>query len=1652
MPVSNRRTRALNLICDLLFLLVLLMATLLRATGLDWGEFAHQHPDELFLTSVTADIQPVGSLGEYFDTAHSSLNPQNRGHGFFVYGTLPIFLTRYVAEWSGATNIKLVGRELSALADLGTIILLYFIVARVYHRGAALLAAAFSSLAVMQIQQAHFYTADHFVNFFLFLALWFAVLIAERRWPGVPLDAPAPQPETEAEAEARLRERWGRLTRAFLRDRLTWYSLAFGAALGMAAACKINAAFGALLLPAALVVAYFRPDDAAKTDSDPERREAFLRYVWVYLVLGGLATLLFFRIFQPYAFDGLLPNPEWIASIRAQRLQVGADLPWNLQWVRRSRLFSFQNLTVWGLGLPLGVLAWAGFLGMGWRILRREWSQHILLWGWTLAYFAWQSSQFNATMRYQLPVYPLLAMMAAWGVFALLGGPLPRRGAGRLRWQRLLAGLRKTAAAFIALTVLGLTAAWALAFHSIYLRPEPRIAASYWIYENVPGPINLHIRRTDGQMVQQPLPFATGFVIQPEQPYETVVALREDGVLQEVVLGHVLDLQAAGPVTLRLTIFERASDVRPLASTALTADFAPRSDPRGDSYTLPLDSPIAVQSGEIYVLRFETDGGVLTFSGAALVNETDYDYGLPFRVGGYDGFGGLYRGDLNLQVYWPDNADKLTRLLTCLEQGDYILIPTNHQYGQITRLPERYPLTTHYYRELIGCPPDREIAWCYRVAEPGMFEGRLGYDLVAVFTSYPTLGPWTINDQAAEEAFTFYDHPKVLIFQRRADFDREQVAASLQSVNLDQVVNLTPLQADDYRSTLLPDERLAAQQAGGTWSELFDRQAWYNRLPGLGAALWYLLVFGVGLLAYPLVRAALPGLPDRGYPLARLSGLLLWAWFSWLAGSAGIPYSKTTIAVCLGLVALIGAGLAYRQRDELREEWRTKKKYFLVIEILFLLFFLLDLGIRLGNPDMWHPAKGGERPMNFSYFNAILRSTTFPPYDPWFAGGYINYYYYGYVIFGTPVKLLGILPSIAWNLLLPTLYALLALSAFSVGWNLVASGKETYGKLSSFLRQPAFLAGMAAAAAMVLLGNLGIVRLFYQGFQRVGAPGGLIAEGDLLQRLGWAVKGFFQVLAGVRLPIGRGDWYWFPSRIIPAPGDVEPITEFPVFTFLYSDMHAHNLSMPVEVLSVAWALSVLRGRFRHRSPLDWALGFLFGGLVIGALYPINLSDIYTYLPLGCAALVYALWRYVDVNTLPWLKRLPPWLARLILTAGGVLTFVLLVYLMYEPYRYWYVQAYGRVTWWKGTRTPLSSYLAHWGVFLFIIVSWMTWETREWMAATPLSALRRLKPYLNLILAAVFSLFLLMVFQQVSVLLPSNYAPWKGVSVIWLVLPLAAWAGVLLLRPGLSDSRRAVLFLIGTALMLTLVVEIVVVSGDIGRMNTVFKFYLQAWILLGLSAAAAFAWLLLELPRWTFRWRAFWQLAVTVLLTFSGLFLLVGGMDKIQDRMTPTAPHTLDSMTYMATSQYYDYGVMMDLGEDYRAIQWLQENVQGSPVIVEANIPEYRWGSRYTIYTGLPGVVGWNWHQRQQRALTPEWVTNRVEEINRFYATTDATVVREFLVRYNVRYIIVGQLERAVYANGYGIRKFEWFDGRLWREVYRDGQTVIYEVLPEVFNR
>jgi uncharacterized membrane protein len=188
--------------------------------------------------------------------------------------------------------------------------------------------------------------------------------------------------------------------------------------------------------------------------------------------------------------------------------------------------------------------------------------------------------------------------------------------------------------------------------------------------------------------------------------------------------------------------------------------------------------------------------------------------------------------------------------------------------------------------------------------------------------------------------------------------------------------------------------------------------------------------------------------------------------------------------------------------------------------------------------------------------------------------------------------------------------------------------------------------------------------------------------------------------------------------------------------------------------------------------------------------------------------------------------------------------------------------------------------------------------------------------------------------------------------------------------------------------------------------------------------------------------------LTVLVLGASLYPLLAGTAKVKDRMVSSAPHTLDGMEYMNYASY-DWQGSMDLSEDYAAIRWMQENIQGSPVIVEANMRDlYRWGSRFSIYTGLPSVVGWEWHQIQQRAINPaSWVNQRVDEVDEFYKTTNIEKVIEFLRKYEVRYIVVGQLEKNIYPL-LSLRKFEQENGKLWNLVYQEGNTSIYEVIPQ----
>ncbi len=1669
----------------LMLLLILILAASLRLVGLNWDAYSHNHPDERFLTMVENSIRIPESIGEYFDTHSSTMNPHNMGHGFFVYGTFPIFLVRVIAEWvdkMGYDEVHLVGRMVSVLFDLVTIYVVYLIGKRLYRQRVALLAALFVALSVLLIQHAHFFVVDPVANAFILAGLYFAIRIFDY---GEGID----------------------------------YTL-FGLSLGLSVASKINAA--PLALMAALAAA------ARVYTADNGRFVRELKRAAVFLLLAAFLSLLTFRIFQPYAFEGpsffnIGLNQRWLdnmAEIRAMN-RGDTDAPYALQWADRPPiLFSLKNMVLWGMGLPLGLIAWAGWGLALWEIFHGRWRRHFIVVLWTGVYFLWQSRGFTPAMRYQIPVYPTLALLAAWGLWRA--------------WEKaheVRIGRRRMAQTFVlgvaCATVLW-TFIWALAFTGIYTRPLTRVEASDWIYAHVPAAINIVVD-AEGERLYEPLALPLNLVVAADKPYETNFKSEQSGRLVGISLASVRDLNLeSGLVSFSVELTEDnqvgAALGKQYAEAALIQDTPTNVEIRfetpvevsaGSSYRMllgmessgaveldreidvvfdvagaesrqviklpdseyalgsintpihqftvhhdgeivslflpfvfdasseagserslqiellsdPADQPLAVAThqglsaatqieleipfdeavpavaGETYYLRLSLlEGTALAMRASAIISETTWDDGLPFRVGGYD-IGGRYRS-LNQELYWQDDtdddnsgvSDKLERIVSTLTEGDYLVITSNRQYGTITRVPIRYPLTIAYYRALLDCPDAETVLTCGAKAQSGETGENLGYQLVQVFESNPQLGPLEISDQLSEEAFTVYDHPKVLIFKKTESFTPERVREILEKVDLSQVQHILPKdvgKVEAPKSLLLDEGVWEEQQQSGTWSQLFDRSSLINQSDAVAIVVWWLAIAAIGWIAFPITRVVFGGFKNGGYPVSRIVGLLLVAWGSWMLGSLGIPVSRLTILAVVGSIAIVSGIVVWVDRKNFLEFLRKRKREIWITEAVIIAFFVFDLVIRLGNPDLWHPFFGGEKPMDFSYLNAVLKSSTFPPYDPWFAGGYINYYYFGFVIVGMPIKLLGILPSMAYNLVIPTLFSLLAMAGYCVAYNLVVFTRGRSGKIHL---PNARTAGIAAALVLVLLGNLGTADMLYDGFKALGATPNAEAHG---------LAGTFQALAGLiryvtngfQMQIPLHHWYWNPSRAIaPGPGEVGPITEFPFFTFLYADLHAHMISRPLTVLCIGWILSqlLLAARGERGRRCAFGISIFFGGLLFGALGPTNMADYPVYWALGALGTVYSVLLFRRKLNLPS-----------VLEALIMAVFLIgLANLLFQPFHDAYAQGYTNLEAWQGSKTSLVDYVTVHGLFLFMISTWLIWESIRWMDETPLSALQRLKPYFGII-----ALCGIVIAAGTAIVIGIGY------SVALFVVPIISLVGVLLLRKNMAVEKQVVLALIGVAITLTFFVEVVVVKATIDRMNTVFKFYMQVWDMLSLAAGAAFVWMLADFPAWQRTWRRVWALLACILIASALLYPVFATPAKIKDRWVNEAPLSLDGMAFMPFAVRDELHSTFSLQEDYEAIRWMQDNVEGTPVILEANAPEYRWGSRFTIYTGLPGVIGWLNHQRQQRVEGPPGaVEARAADVLRFYLTQSIAEAQQVLERYNVRYVVLGRLERAYYEN------------------------------------
>ena len=831
---------------------------------------------------------------------------------------------------------------------------------------------------------------------------------------------------------------------------------------------------------------------------------------------------------------------------------------------------------------------------------------------------------------------------------------------------------------------------------------------------------------------------------------------------------------------------------------------------------------------------------------------------------------------------------------------------------------------------------------------------------------------------------------------------------------------------------------------------------------------WVLALACLQVLGLPLAFRLFARLPERGYALARLLGWLALGYTTWLLGSVGLAGNDLG-ALLLGAFTVAGLGalwLGPQGWADLRAWLRRERAYLLAVEGVFLGAFLAWTLVRAYNP----PILGTEKPMEYMFLNAILRSPSLPPQDAWLSDHAISYYYFGYYLVALLTRLTAVPSAVAFNLALAALFALSAQAATGVVLNLILMVKAAHRPTP-----PRLLSGLAPALLapllLLLIGNFyGILDLARQNrlLAEAQIPALYYDYGNLAQggdqrpgvRFGWVNLWAWLDLKPEPLPPATtpgwrwelGNWF-FAARTLHDRDllgrETEAIDEFPAFSFLLGDLHPHVLALPFGVLGVglalAWLLRGLAGEATLKRTF-WPFALL-SALILGGLAFLNTWDFPIYLFLVALADLGGLglrsgW---DVVRAHFWQRAVVW-------AGLGVTGLAL----YWPYFLVTFQSQaGGLLPNLIFPTRFQQSVVMFGPLLlpvYVVLFWLRRRGRAgfdrqaaWLlGGGMLAGLALLALLLTLVLSLNATLRAL-IFQALSplswhealrLLLQRRLV--DGLTALVAALGLA-WAGGLAvgwLRQGERTSwppaaeRPALWLLLAlcfTGALLWLAPEFIYLRDNFGtRMNTLFKFYFQAWVLWSLGGAFGLWYLAQRAGRLT---RAL-GIGLSALGIVLGGYYLVGSLPAKTGNFV--GPPTLDGMAYFATTY----------PNDWAAIQWLRQNAAPDAVLLEGSRGAY-WiegrSSRFAMATGIPTLMGWANHEAQWRGEYFGQVSERQEDIRALYQTRDDTEARLLLDRYRITYVIISDLERQWYRP-LEETKFE----RLMRRVFQRGDVVIYQ--------
>ena len=797
------------------------------------------------------------------------------------------------------------------------------------------------------------------------------------------------------------------------------------------------------------------------------------------------------------------------------------------------------------------------------------------------------------------------------------------------------------------------------------------------------------------------------------------------------------------------------------------------------------------------------------------------------------------------------------------------------------------------------------------------------------------------------------------------------------------------------------------------------------------ALTWLLTVEVLGLTTLPLTYVLFRRLPDRGLILSKVLALLLASYLLWILGSAHIlPNSQFSIIGILVVMAGASYGLMRGRLAELIAFLKAERLPLLTSQMVFLVLFFLWVAVVYHTPAINHT----EKPMDFAFLNSILKSTYFPPEDPWLADHPISYYYFGHFIMAMLTKLTAIPSSISYNLSIALIPALVGACVFSLVYNMI--------RLSGAVARRAVLFALAAPLFIVFIGNLEGVLEF------IGARG-------------WGSDGFWQWVSIKGLEGGgagdggffpEGQWWWRATRVIDTLRDGVSldytITEFPFFSFLLGDLHPHLSSLPFLVLNLALALNLIQSQ-RTMGP-RWLLQNPWEAVAItlslGALAFINIWD----LPVFAAVLA------VTVLAKAYRDRAGD-ITRALLSASSFLVPVLVgAVLLYLPF---YLTLDSQASGILPTRDAMATrplfFFIIWGLFLLASGYFLLVQLTSLRGANSRSA-----GTFGVTLAVALLPFALWAVTKVLVS-PFEGGPVDALGTVgtrlgkllpgMAIVAVALYSLLLRLKEGHGTATVFPLLLLGVAFYLLLGAELFYLVDLFGtRMNTVFKAYYQSWLLLAIVSAYGLyygssnplpspARFYNRLPvrarrmvqpslEATRRGVPFAWLGLVALVTLASLYYPVGAaLDRTDG---PRDGATLDGLAYLRSLN----------PSEYDAIRWLRDEAEPGR-IVEAVGDDYSDHGRISASTGLPTILGWKGHEHQWRGST-KLFDGREEQVEQIYSESDPALVLALLESYDVRYVYVGARERARYGPG----QFDSFASFL-KPVFRRDSVVIYERVP-----